>query len=78
MNLKLSLLAGAVALGLTGVAIADHREVILSCQEHNSWFEQGADIVEHRPQSRSRKKAKNVILFVGDGMGVSTVTATIR
>ena len=41
------------------------------------WYEEGASAVE---QSRAQRrfgygKAKNIILFVGDGMGVSTVTA---
>lgn len=42
------------------------------------WFADGeAAIAEkvHIMKDRSRGKARNVILFVGDGMGVSTVTA---
>ncbi|MBV1928989.1 MAG: alkaline phosphatase, partial [Gammaproteobacteria bacterium] len=41
------------------------------------WYEEGASAVEKsRSQRRlGRGKAKNIILFVGDGMGVSTVTA---
>lgn len=40
------------------------------------WNEQARaaiDEILHRPENRRR--AKNVILFLGDGMGVSTVTA---
>ena len=42
------------------------------------WFAAGADAVEAGSRSFVRpntKRAKNVIIFVGDGMGVSTVTA---
>jgi alkaline phosphatase len=37
---------------------------------------QGAAAGEGNQESGSRRRAKNVIFFVGDGMGVSTVTAT--
>jgi alkaline phosphatase len=40
------------------------------------WFEQGRDQVQRSAEVRQRLgAAKNVILIVGDGMGVSTVTA---
>ena len=39
------------------------------------WFAAGRKHVEQAKQQRSWDRAKNVILFVGDGMGVSTVTA---
>ncbi len=45
------------------------------------WYEQGematqkAMMDARKAASNSRKRAKNIILFVGDGMGVSTVTA---
>ena len=46
-----------------------------------SWYEQGEQSTEEtlllvrKTLSNSRRRAKNIILFVGDGMGVSTVTA---
>ncbi len=44
-------------------------------QKNNDWYKEGqAKIAEKLQQARSTK-AKNVILFVGDGMGVSTLTA---
>jgi len=44
-------------------------------QMNNAWYQQGqAKVLEKLQQSQSTK-AKNVILFVGDGMGVSTLTA---
>lgn len=47
----------------------------------DEWFEQGNDLalsnkkIAREALRNSRSRAKNVILFVGDGMGVSTVTA---
>jgi alkaline phosphatase len=42
------------------------------------WFEAGKAVIEANMRARRElrpRRAKNVILFVGDGMGVSTVTA---
>jgi len=46
--------------------------------EENAWYKAGDAEVEAagaRSYTETRGQAKNVILFVGDGMGVSTVTA---
>lgn len=76
MNMKRKILVTAMALaaatnaysGNYGVdAIPDH-------QKENPWFIAGENNVDDKVFSRF-PKAKNVILFVGDGMGVSTVTA---
>ena len=53
----------------------------LAATTNNLWFEQGQSVLtqaELNTQSlvNAKGKAKNVILFVGDGMGISTVTAT--
>lgn len=46
-----------------------------------AWYQQGekatqqAMLIAAKTASNSRQHAKNIILFVGDGMGVSTVTA---
>jgi len=63
----------AVAILLAGTVQA--REVPTSAA---GWFESGRQtVVENRRDRgvRHARRAKNVILFVGDGMGVSTVTA---
>ncbi len=45
-------------------------------QTPKQWFENGKRTVElNKAQRSNRGTAKNVILFVGDGMGVATVTA---
>jgi len=74
-KLKLSVLSGAMALSMAGGASAGNASSVPSYQAENALFVEGVDIIKHRPSAEGRKKAKNVILFVGDGMGVSTVTA---
>lgn len=44
-------------------------------QSGDSYYVSAADAVAARAGSQRFGKAKNVILFVGDGMGISTVTA---
>lgn len=53
----------------------------LTATTHNLWYEQGQSVLsqaEINTQSlvNTKGKAKNIILFVGDGMGISTMTAT--
>ncbi|HBY85054.1 MAG TPA: alkaline phosphatase [Colwellia sp.] len=52
----------------------------LTATTNNPWYEQGQNILGQAQLNakslvNARGKAKNVILFVGDGMGLSTVTA---
>ncbi|USD21430.1 alkaline phosphatase [Microbulbifer variabilis] len=45
-------------------------------QTKSEWFTEASDRLEERVSlTREAKTAKNVILFVGDGMGISTLTA---
>lgn len=45
--------------------------------EQSEWFDSGLDELQAALQIRTNTgRAKNVILFVGDGMGPNTVTAT--
>ena len=71
MQSKKFLLAGAVALAVAGSAHA----VVPEYQKANPYWVDGVAAVDARAKAPGRKQAKNVILFVGDGMGVSTVTA---
>ncbi len=50
---------------------------VFSQQSTEDWFEEGRAAIERNLDQRAvaGASAKNVILFVGDGMGVSTVTA---
>lgn len=52
----------------------------LTATTNNLWYEQGQSVVNQAELNAKslvnrRGKAKNIILFVGDGMGISTVTA---
>ncbi len=45
-----------------------------SVQRDNPWYKAGQSAIARKTGTQD-KQAKNVILFVGDGMGISTVTA---
>ncbi len=44
-------------------------------QTANAWYKASEQQIENKQSLAAGRKAKNVILFVGDGMGVSTLTA---
>ena len=49
---------------------------VARAESPEEWFENGQKIVEDAKRWRpDKRRAKNVILFIGDGMGISTVTA---
>ena len=58
---------------------ADQQEAqLVPSQQSSHWFSEGAQDLQRamqRPINNQRGAAKNIILFVGDGMGISTVTA---
>ena len=66
--LPAGLLACAIAGGANGAALPDS-------QTSNEWFTDGAARVEAKAVDPVVGSAKNVILFVGDGMGITTLTA---
>lgn len=76
MNMKRNILVTAMALAAATNAYSDNNGVdaIPDHQKENPWFIAGENNVDNKVFSRF-PRAKNVILFVGDGMGVSTVTA---
>ena len=51
------------------------RVAVLPKQASDSYYTAAARAVAARAEGRAPRHAKNVILFVGDGMGISTVTA---
>lgn len=75
MKTKLAVMGGAMALTMAGGALADEVDVVPSYQSDNPWYRTGVAAIKNRPSMKGHRKAKNIILFVGDGMGVSTVTA---
>jgi alkaline phosphatase len=55
---------------------ANQRRPVKRAESRDQWYADGRRAVEAAKQLRAnRGQARNVILFVGDGMGVSTVTA---
>lgn len=73
--LKLKVLAAAVSACYMFPAVAAE-PVVQGPESVQEWYEAGDDFIKQtRRASPNLRKAKNVILFVGDGMGVSTVTA---
>jgi alkaline phosphatase len=69
----------AVALALTSALSAvSHASVLPQSQKDSSWYNAAQTKLTTKTalaKSPKASKAKNVILFVGDGMGVSTLTA---
>ncbi len=56
---------------LTTDAVAANRS-----EAAETWYQAGAAYVDQRQrQTRGKRRAKNVILFIGDGMSLTTVTA---
>ena len=78
MSFRKTLIASAVAVAAASNAYSTDRhdkiEVLPEYQKESPWFTHGKAKVKSKAFSNVAK-AKNVILFVGDGMGVSTVTA---
>jgi alkaline phosphatase len=67
-SLKLTALAVMLVSGSSSLAFAE---------DANTWINDGeAALLASKYLSPKYKRAKNVILFVGDGMGVSTVTGS--
>ncbi len=51
------------------------RESVTPVQAEDSYYVKAKAAIDKKIEARQSKQAKNVILFVGDGMGVSTITA---
>ena len=70
MDAKWALIPSALALAVSATAA-----VLPSHQTQNAWFTNAKQQLQTKTNLTTKNKAKNVILFVGDGMGVSTLTA---
>jgi alkaline phosphatase len=73
MNLKKTILAGALA--ALSSACVQAGNAVPDYQAESDWYIDGEASVKAKGFYAGKQRAKNVILFVGDGMGVSTVTA---
>ena len=73
MKIKNRVIAGALALASASAIAGNQAPVIPEHQKQNPYF---IDAVKQlNEKGHFGRPAKNIILFVGDGMGVSTVTA---
>ena len=82
LKMNTVMLAASLAAGLTG-CVSDapmaYQQLLPQHQINNPWFQQANVDLKNKMNNPvlkgSLSKARNVILFVGDGMGVSTVSA---
>jgi alkaline phosphatase len=75
--MKIKKVAAAIGLTLAFSAVS-HANVLPQSQTDSSWYTSAQTTLATKiaaAQAEKTTKAKNVILFVGDGMGVSTLTA---
>ncbi|MDF1691322.1 MAG: alkaline phosphatase [Zhongshania sp.] len=73
MRIKTTILFGLLPIAMASYATA---AVLPAHQSSNLWYTDAASITAAKAAAATPgAKAKNVILFVGDGMGVSTLTA---
>jgi alkaline phosphatase len=63
------LIALAVSQAMSAAVLPTH-------QTTNPWYTDGQSALLEKLTTNNQFKAKNVILFVGDGMGISTLTAS--
>ncbi len=71
-NNKVKWLTIAVSLAFAQQAAAEN---LPSHQTENQWYSDAQTQLMEKLKVNNRFKAKNVILFVGDGMGISTLTS---
>jgi alkaline phosphatase len=66
------------ASGLIALAVSQalSAEVLPTHQTNNPWYSDAQNALLKKLTTNNQFKAKNVILFVGDGMGISTLTAS--
>lgn len=70
-------LNAVVAATLAGLCSTSMAKVLPDYQTNDPWFTDAkASVANKISASKDLGQAKNVILFVGDGMGISTLTAT--
>ena len=69
-------LSAVVAATLAGLCSTSMAKVLPDYQTNDPWFTDAkANVANKASASKDLGQAKNVILFVGDGMGISTLTA---
>jgi alkaline phosphatase len=75
-HLKYKLIAAAVAFAVSAPAVFAAEPTVGGTESVQAWYDGGQKhVADAKKVFPNNRRAKNVILFVGDGMGVSTVTA---
>lgn len=73
----LAIIAGMLTSGVAQTTAPPTFYPVKRQESADTWLRDGKAAIERAKQTKPiTKKAKNVILFIGDGMGVSTLTAT--
>jgi alkaline phosphatase len=75
MRMILAASAAVLAIAACSTMAAPPRNAPTPVQSADSYFVKGAGAIQAKIAARGQPRAKNVILFVGDGMGISTITA---
>ncbi|WP_299004371.1 alkaline phosphatase [uncultured Shewanella sp.] len=71
--IKIRKIALLISCGL--LASNGYAALLPSAQSDSQWFKDSAAHLVEQIQLQKQDRAKNVILFIGDGMGISTLTA---
>ena len=78
MRLTRELLASICIFSFAASGLAQTPAVpfpVKRAESAETWRQGGWAAIDAAKRVKVRKKAKNVILFIGDGMGISTLTA---
>jgi alkaline phosphatase len=76
-KIVLAVCLAAITAGVTVSRAGATEPVVKGPEAVHDWYEAGQKFIdEGKNLHRNNRRARNVILFVGDGMGVSTVTAS--
>jgi len=71
------LLASSVIFSLAGCSADDHHSSVDTPQKNDSWYVAAQQkIAKAKTNKPIDNRAKNVILFIGDGMSIGTITAS--
>jgi alkaline phosphatase len=74
--IALSALGALAAVSTLPIAHAQTKPAVVGPESVQDWYDAGTRFIAQDMKLRDdTRKAKNVILFLGDGMGISTVTA---
>ena len=78
MMKKTCLLSAAIAVAVTANTYSPEifAGALSESQTSNSWYTDSQSKLTEKLARTQNQAAKNVILFVGDGMGISTLTAS--